>query len=122
MLQNPSTGRLSLYDIERRRCGRIYLKLPLLVRWKSEAGELVQEPAVTEELSASGGLLHIKRLPPKFAELEVTHSAVEEPVGARIIHFEEPQADGLGRIAISYAQQTDTLWGVTFPPQRAAPA
>ncbi len=122
MLQDPSAKKSSFYDMERRRSGRIYLKIPLLVRWKSEAGELVQEPAVTEELSASGGLLHIKRLPPEFAELEVTHSAVEEPVGARIIRFEEPRDDGLTRIAISYARQIDTLWGVTFPPQRAATA
>ena len=120
MQPKPSSRNSIMDQVERRRSGRIYLKLPVIVRWLGADGETVREPAFTEEISSGGGLLHIKRPPPESAEIEVTHSAVEEPVGARIVRFEEPQGDGLARIAIAYARQFETLWGVTFPAAKAA--
>ena len=120
MQPKTSSGKFSHYEMERRRNGRVYLKLPVLVRWWSAEGKAVQEPAVTVELSSGGGLLHIKRLPPEAATVEITHSTVEEPVDALVVRSEALQNDGLACMAISYTRQIETLWGVTFP--NAGPA
>ena len=118
MPQQPTAGPSRFREIERRRSGRIFLTVPVLVKWKTADGEPQEEHATTEELNSLGGVLRIKRVPPGSAALEVTHPPTGDSVVAHVIRVEDTQPDGLARIAIHYDAEKETLWGVTFPAPR----
>ena len=114
MGHQASPGSYQSHELERRREGRIYLSIPVVVSWKSQNGSEDEEPAVTEELNSTSGLLKMRRPPPTSAELEILHQASGEGTQARIVRIEDAHKDGMARIAIHYAKH-EKLWGVQFP-------
>ena len=108
-------GSTASRELDRRRSGRIYLTVPVVVTWKAEDGETQEAQGTTEELNSIGGLLRIRRTPPESVELVITHSPSGESIGAHVIRIEDHHQDGLPRVAFHYKSQTFSLWGVTFP-------
>jgi hypothetical protein len=114
--QAPRASAISR-ELDRRKSGRIYLKVPVVVSWKGQGGEADTELAITEEFNSTGGLLTMKRTPPDKTELEVTHQPTGESLEALVVRVEDSHTDGQARIAIHYAAKMGSLWGVTFPSQ-----
>ncbi len=114
--QAPRVSAISR-EMERRKSGRIYLKIPVVVSWKGQGGAPDTEPAVTEEFNSTGGLLTMKRTPPDATTLEISHPQSGEALRALVVRVDDSHPDGMARIAIHYAAKKGSLWGVTFPSQ-----
>lgn len=99
----------------RRKSGRIAIRIPVKVSWKTYEGGIHDELAQVEELSASGSVIQTKQIPPKQADLLVVHSSTNQPMLAWVVRVVSVEPDGTARVAIRFKKPQSTLWGITFP-------
>lgn len=100
----------------RRRSGRIVIRIPVNVSWKTADGSVHNELAQVEELGASGGVIQTKQIPPKQADLLIVHSSTNQPMLARMVRVVSVEPEGTARVAIRFKKPQSALWGIMFPP------
>jgi len=103
----------------RRKSGRIAIRIPVKISWKTADGSVHDESTQVEELGASGGVIQTKQIPPKESDLLVVHSSTNQPVLAWVTRIVSVEPDGTARVAIRFKKPQSTLWGITFPPPTA---
>lgn len=100
---------------ERRRSPRVSLVIPVQLDWTTEAGGYVEVDALTEVVSAHGGLLVLKSESLPSRELRVRNlrtGAVE--LAAVVATMEEK--NGHTKLAVTFSSPNADFWGQGVPP------
>jgi hypothetical protein len=98
---------------EKRRGSRFPVVVFVETKWRALSGDTVTETAQAMEVSAFGGLLHMKTYPTVGSELELTNLLSGETAKARVvgIRFSEDTAP---KVAVELLLRSDTFWGLNF--------
>jgi PilZ domain len=108
--------------IERRRCKRFPLAIPIKVYGRTPRNHPFRTVTATMEVSLHGGLLEVKpRL--KFGQhILVVNSFTEEERECRVVYVDSKQR-GRRKVAVEFANADGDFWHVYSPPVplRAAP-
>ncbi|MCI0402187.1 MAG: hypothetical protein L0212_01520 [Acidobacteria bacterium] len=101
---------------ERRRGQRIFLVVPIELRWKDSQGKPSVAKGETGIVSAFGATLVVKGDLPEASEVEVRVPSTGETAHARIIGRRPPAPDGSAALAVELAASNEHMWGVQLPP------
>jgi hypothetical protein len=101
---------------ERRRGQRVFLVLPVELRWTGSGGQVSTALAETGIVSAFGATLTVKGELPEGADVELRVPSTGQASRARIVGRRPPAADGSTAIAVELAASNERMWGVELPP------
>jgi len=99
-----------------RRSQRILLVIPVTVSWRTASGVTLRQHAATEVVNAHGALVKIKTNIPLNSVVELIRPSLNRSAKARVVSCEEPEAEGLVRLAVEFLEPNDEFWGISFPP------
>lgn len=105
--------------LQRRRSLRVVISIPVNVAWVAKEGKGVTEPAHTEVVSAYGGTLWIKVLPPIPSEVELIQGRTRKSAPARVLRAYPARKDKMARIAVELLAPSETFWGPNYQLQKA---
>lgn len=99
-----------------RRSQRMLLVIPVTVSWRTAAGVTLRQHAATEVVNAHGALVKIKASIPLNSVVDLVRPSLNRSAKARVVSSEEPQEDGLTRLAVEFVEPNSEFWGISFPP------
>lgn len=99
-----------------RRSQRMLLVIPVTVSWRTAAGVTLRQHAATEVVNAHGALVKIKASIPVNCIVDLIRPSLNCSAKARVVSSEEPEEDGLMRLAVEFVEPNNEFWGISFPP------
>ncbi len=99
-----------------RRSQRMLLVIPVTVSWRTAAGVTLRQHAATEVVNAHGALVKIKATIPVNSIVDLIRPSMSRSAKARVVSSEEPQEDGVTRLAVEFVEPNHEFWGISFPP------
>lgn len=105
---------------ERRRGGRVLMRVPIHVRGTAEDGNEFEEAAHTEAVSARGSMARIPRQPKMGSEMAVTNRFSQQTAKFRVAWLGKKPADGLWEVGIEAIGPLEDFWGLRFPSEPAS--
>jgi hypothetical protein len=100
---------------ERRRSPRIPLVIPVQLDWTTEAGGYVEVDALTEIVSAHGGLLVLKSDNLPARELRVRNVRTGAVEWAAVVAA-VAEKNGHTKLAVTFSSPNADFWGEGVPP------
>ena len=97
------------------------MRVPIEVTGTMEQGTVFQESTHTGTVGAFGAMIHMSRLLPLNAEIEVTNRFSQQTERFRVVWVGPQHAGGLWEIGIEAFRTLEDFWGVRFPLKPAQP-
>ncbi len=115
------TANTSPTEEERRRSHRVYLLIPLEMAWTTKEDVHLQEHAETEQVSAHGATLWLKKHPPARTPVELTNGHTGKSTSARVVARCKHGLAGYAQIAVELTVPSYAFWSISFPPAPSTP-
>ena len=98
-----------------RRSGRIYRRVPILLRWRDPVGKSCQEAAETKILSRHGALVELY-FPLAIGAIPVLRAPDRGEALCHVVYSAPDKLQGRTHIAVEFLG-ADDFWGLVFPPE-----
>jgi hypothetical protein len=92
------------------------LVIPVTVSWRTASGLTLRQHAATEVVNAHGALVNIKAAIPVNTVVDVTRPSLSRTAKARVVSSEDPNEEGVTRLAMEFVEPNYDFWGISFPP------
>ena len=106
---------------DRRRAGRVSLRVPVEVRGIARDGSALEESAHTAVVSPHGAMVRTVNSLQIGTEVILTNQFSQQTARFRVVWAEEQQADGLWETGIESLLTLDDFWAVRFPTKPDPP-
>jgi hypothetical protein len=107
--------------VERRRCKRFPLTIPVKIYGRSPRNHPFREVTATLAVSLHGGLLNMKPRVKLGQKILIVNSFTEEERECRVVYVDSRQR-GRRKVAIEFANANGDFWHVYSSPMRLEPA
>jgi hypothetical protein len=107
--------------VERRRCPRLPLTIPVKVYGRSPRNHPFRALTATMTVSLYGGLLEMKARVKLGQKILIVNSFTEEERECRVVYVDSKQR-GRRKVAVEFANGQGDFWHVYSPPVRLEPA
>src|SRR5580692_3975383 len=107
--------------VERRRCHRLPLSIPVKVYGRSPRNHPFRIATATMTISKYGGLLDMKPRVKLGQRILIVNSFTEEERECRVVYVDSRQR-GRRKVAIEFANANGDFWHVYSSPMRLEPA
>lgn len=105
----------SASDENKRRSSRVFIKLPVAVKGRSQDGRAFREVTETVVVNAHGGLLYLKANVTMDAMVTLVSPSTQEEQESRVVYLGSEGDRGI-RVGVEFLQPAPRFWGVEFPP------
>jgi hypothetical protein len=99
-----------------RRSSRVFTRIPIKARGKSQLGRKFNENSQTIVINAHGGLLYLQAELNLGSELVLVNPATEEEQDCRVVYLGDTSDRGT-RIGVEFLSPSPHFWGVEFAQQ-----
>jgi hypothetical protein len=106
-----------IQQYERRRGGRVRMRVPVEVRGTAQDESMFEESMYTGVVGAHGAMVWASRSLQMGTEVVLTNRFSQQTARFRVVWVGEQRADGLWEIGIESLVPLDDFWGVRFPPK-----
>jgi hypothetical protein len=110
----------SLREVERRRGERLLITIPIRVEGEDSVGEKFREDTRTMVVSRQGARIRLKKPTAAGAVVLVSTAGGRRQARFRVVGPTQPLTPEGGEWGIECLESNCTLWGIGFPPPRAA--
>jgi PilZ domain-containing protein len=110
------------HTYDRRRAGRVIMRVPVEVCGVAQDGTPMEESAHTVVVSPHGALIRTSRPLQLGSEVTITNRFSHRTGIFRVAWIGENQREDLWEIGIDALGPHEDFWGVRFPPLPARPA
>jgi hypothetical protein len=100
--------------IEKRRGSRFPVVVFVEAKWRGAHGDWVKETAQAMEVSALGGLLDMKTVPPVGTDIELTNLLSTQTAKARVVGTRLSKDRAARKVAVELVLRSETFWGLNF--------
>ena len=107
--------------VERRRCHRLPLTIPVKVYGRSPRNHPFRSATATMTISKYGGLLDMKPRVKLGQRILVVNSFTDEERECRVVYV-EPKQRGRRKVAVEFSNAEGDFWHVYSAPVRLEPA
>lgn len=101
--------------LERRRCQRFPLTIPVKVYGRTPRNRPFRDVTATMAVSLYGGLLDMKPRVKLGQRILIVNSFTEEERECRVVYV-DPKARGRRKVAVEFAEAGGDFWHVYSPP------
>lgn len=103
--------------IERRRCSRVPIRIPIKVYSRESNGELLNASAEVLAVSRYGARLRLPFLPVLGSRIEILHGHSQEVREFRVISAKVTREEGVFELGVEILYPARNFWGVQFPDE-----
>ena len=107
--------------VERRRCHRLPLSIPVKVYGRSPRNHPFRTATATMTISKYGGLLDMKPRVKLGQKILIVNSFTQEERECRVVYV-EPKQHGRRKVAVEFSSADGDFWHVYSPSVRLEPA
>jgi len=100
--------------IERRRCKRLPLNIPVRVYGRTPSNRPFRDITVTKAVSVHGGLIPMAPRVRRGQKVLLVNSITEEERECRVVYV-GPKGKGKKRVAVEFADKSGDFWHVYSP-------
>lgn len=101
---------------ERRRGGRVLLRLPVRLNGITKQGRRVNEKGEAIAISRSGALLKTESELKPGSHLEVENPSNQQTAHFRVVWTSERRTEGRWDVGLEFSSGIANFWGIEFPP------
>lgn len=106
---NPSEAKR-----ETRRSKRVYISMPLLVKYQ-RGGHPYEEETITDAVNAHGCLLRLKVALERGQKITIVNLKSEQEMECRVAYVGQSEA-GKTQVGVEFMRLSDYFWHIAFPP------
>ena len=99
----------------RRRSGRVSIRVPVEVQGIAQGGDQLQESTHTGVIGGFGALIRTSRVLELGTEVSLTNRFSQQTAGFRVVWVGEQLPDGFWEIGVEALRPLNDFWGVRFP-------